>query len=182
MKNLFSILFISIIFSSCSEERILIDEVIYKNHILYYHGEQFTGIVFDVFNDDQLKYEIKYQDGKKNGLSVRYFNNGDVEYKFNYKDGKLHGKIQFWNEQGDLMSSLMMRNGIYHDPTINPVTGEGAWSRTKIEDWKKHGIINPEVFFEYFRPPYSTNINEIWFVEDYIELQPDLVWQWKYNQ
>jgi len=64
MKNLFSILFISVFLSSCSEQRVSVNDVEIENYILHYEGGGFTGIVFDIFNDDQLKYKIRYQDGK----------------------------------------------------------------------------------------------------------------------
>ena len=172
MKNLFSILFISIYFSACFEQRVSVNEVDFENYILYYEGKKFTGVVFDIFNDDQLKYKIRYKDGKKNGLSERYFMDGSRNYIINYRDGKFHGRLDLWNDNHDHVLSLPMFQGSVVDPT-----GELSWGTNKNINSNKKGNIGNSGFLSYYlAPPLANNT---WLTDKYIELYPDCKWQWK---
>jgi len=76
MKNILSILLVSMILFGCGENRVLIDELMNKgtdtNPILYYESKLFNGTGYDIYPSGQLKYEGNYKDGKKHGLSKSY--------------------------------------------------------------------------------------------------------------
>ena len=58
MKNILSILLVSIILMGCSEKRVLVDELTNKGSedspLMYYEDGLFTGVGFDIYPDGQL--------------------------------------------------------------------------------------------------------------------------------
>ena len=92
MKNLLSILVVSLLLIGCSENRVLMDELINKGSnrdpIMYSEKGLFNGIGFDVFENGQIKYEENYKDGKREGIYKEWYENGELYYEGNYKDGK----------------------------------------------------------------------------------------------
>ena len=69
MKNLLSIVLVSIILMGCSENRVLVDELTNKGSedspLMYYEDGLFTGVCVDVYTDGQLRGERNYKDGKR---------------------------------------------------------------------------------------------------------------------
>ena len=95
MKNLLSILLVSIILMGCSDYRpengVLHDELTNKGSedspLMYSADGLFTGVGFDVYPDGQLKSQENYKDGERDGLWKRWYEDGQIEYEENYKDG-----------------------------------------------------------------------------------------------
>ena len=61
MKNILSILLVSMILFGCGENRVLIDELTnkgnYNTPLMYFEGGLFNGIGFDVYPSGKLKEE-----------------------------------------------------------------------------------------------------------------------------
>ena len=56
MKKLSAIMFfLSLIMIGCTENRVLISELTEEGRLMYYQGEPFTGVAFEMHNESQLK-------------------------------------------------------------------------------------------------------------------------------
>ena len=93
MKNILSILLISVLFIGCSENRVDVYELTNKGSklfpLMYYQGKLFNGIGLDLHPNGQLSREGKYKDGKVEGLFKYFFENGRLMIESNWKDGEL---------------------------------------------------------------------------------------------
>lgn len=89
MKKLFSILTLCLVFTSCSSERVHIDDIQEnrETEMLFYQGKPFTGIAYDVYSQGQLKFEGTYKDDMLNGLARRWYENGQLQSEGTFKDG-----------------------------------------------------------------------------------------------
>ena len=69
MKHTLSILLFILFLFGCGEKRVLIDELTNigtkKSPIMFYEGEVFNGVGFDVWENGQLQLEGNYKDGKR---------------------------------------------------------------------------------------------------------------------
>tara|TARA_B100000795_G_scaffold127952_1_gene95359 strand:+ start:82 stop:591 length:510 start_codon:yes stop_codon:yes gene_type:complete len=81
MKNILSILLVSIILIGCSEKRVLIDEISIKNKLFYTENGLYTGIVFDLFENGNLEFEYTSKNGESDGLYKVWYNNGQLKVK-----------------------------------------------------------------------------------------------------
>ena len=117
MKNLLSILLLSVLFIGCSENRVLIDDLTYKvsTDLMYYEGKLFSGVGYDIHSNGQLKKEINYTDGKIHGSYKEWYSNGQlsVEYNLN-KQGKRDGVWREWYENGQLLHEAKYKNGVMY--------------------------------------------------------------------
>lgn len=172
MKKSFIIYtFIIFIFSSFSifaEREAKLEELKYneETELMYVNDEKepFTGIAKDFYEDNSLKVEYPYKNGKieglakeyypngklkseenfvdglLNGKAITYYENGNIEYEENYKDGKLEGEIVFYDENGN-----MELKAIYKDDKVDKVidvkTGEEiSDEKNKFEDYLEYSI------------------------------------------
>ena len=80
-------------------------------------GNPFTGIYTDYYDYEyeQKEYEIRYKDGKLNGLCAWWYENGQIEQETRYKDGKLNGLCTWWYENGQIELENYYENGIEVD-------------------------------------------------------------------
>jgi hypothetical protein len=187
MKKSFIIYtFIIFIFSSFSifaEREAKLEELKYneETELMYVNDEKepFTGIAKDFYEDNSLKVEYPYKNGKieglakeyypngklkseenfvdglLNGKAITYYENGNIEYEENYKDGKLEGEIVFYDENGN-----MELKAIYKDDKVDKVidvkTGEEiSDEKNKFEDYLEYSIfgviIALYIFFIIFK-------------------------------
>ena len=95
MKNLFTILFISLFIFSCGEKNnnIIEKKKYYENgqvkDIKYYKNESkrfFKRIVY--YENGQIKKEGNYKKGIPHGKVVEFYKNGQLEIEKNYDNGK----------------------------------------------------------------------------------------------
>ena len=117
MKKLLSILLLTIPFIGCIEKRVLIDDLTYKvsKDLMYYEGELFSGIGYDIHSNGQLSKEINYTDGKIHGSYKEWYSNGQlsVEYNIN-KEGKRDGFWREWYENGQLLHEAKYKDGVMY--------------------------------------------------------------------
>ena len=187
MKKSFIIYtFIIFIFSSFSifaEREAKLEELKYneETELMYVNDEKepFTGIAKDFYEDNSLKVEYPYKNGKieglakeyypngklkseenfvdglLNGKAITYYENGNIEYEENYKDGKLEGEIVFYDENGN-----MELKAIYKDDKVDKVidvkTGEEiSDEKNKFEAYLEYSIfgviIALYIFFIIFK-------------------------------
>ena len=73
-------------------------------------GKPFTGIVYDLHKNKNLKYEIKIVYGKKEGESKFYYKSGKLKTISNYSDNKLISKIPVL---GDIIIPKQVGEGLF---------------------------------------------------------------------
>ena len=93
------------------EKRVTVFEIQINDNKVYFEGELFTGIVYDIFSNGNIKEVTKYKNGKHNGLRKEWYQNGKYSKWLNYKDGKLDGLWREWFENGTLSSEQSFENG-----------------------------------------------------------------------
>ena len=82
-------------------KRILVDSLTKNDGIIYYKDIKFSGVSFDVYDNDSIKSEKSYKDGKYDGLSRQWYENGQLEWESNFKDGRFISTKE-WDENGNL--------------------------------------------------------------------------------
>ena len=100
MQKLIIFLFsLSLLFSSCTQERFHIDDIIIKEKIAYtkLDMKQVSGIVFCEFGDIG-----KFSKGKKVGEHKKWHQNGELSFKGNFSNNKKHGVCRWYYENGKL--------------------------------------------------------------------------------
>ena len=135
MKKILSILLVSVLLIGCSENRILLDELINKgtveSPIMYVEKELFSGIGFNVYDNGQLMSEMDYKNGKKDGLYKVWYENGTFMNEVNYKNGLLEdGIVKYWSEDGDLK---------YEE---NFIDGKTVWLKEFFKNGQKYSTFD----------------------------------------
>ena len=93
VKVLFMVIFI-LLFASCGKPReVNIKDTEEKDGITYVKGESkgFTGIIKDYYDNENLKIEATFKNGKEDGILKGYYPNGNLLIEDTYKDGKESG-------------------------------------------------------------------------------------------
>ena len=144
MKNILSILLISVLLIGCSENRVLTDELTNKgtevSPLMYYEGKLFSGIGFDVYPNGQLYREANFKNGKADGSQKIWFENGQLYKGFYIKEGELDGLYKEYNYEGKLYRQKNYKDG----------KEEGLWEKYydngqlkvegTIKDGKEEGL------------------------------------------
>ena len=68
----------------------------------FYMSRVGDGLIKEYHDNGQLKSEITYKDGEKNGPYTWYWDNGNISDQGAYKDGKLDGPIKVYYYTGEL--------------------------------------------------------------------------------
>lgn len=113
VKVLFMVIFI-LLFASCGKPReVNIKDTEEKDGITYVKGESkgFTGIIKDYYDNENLKIEMTFKAGKKDGSSKIYYENGNLKVEGNYKDNKLEGLSKRYYENGNLEIEVSYKDG-----------------------------------------------------------------------
>lgn len=121
--------------SFLGKKRVLQSEIKKSGGLLYFSGEPFTGIGFDMWDEKQVKSEVSIQDGKitgiakryfksgvlseeielfeskKNGLNIEYWENGNKRFERNYAMNKLNGEYVSYFKDGKVESKRNYLNG-----------------------------------------------------------------------
>ena len=111
MKNLIYILFTIILFS-CSEKRVTLDELSETGGYYYFEGKKFTGVGFEMYNSNQVKHELHFQDGEKYGEEKFYSENGDLTTLRTYKNNEYDGPYETYYEiyDGSKIDSIVLES------------------------------------------------------------------------
>tara|TARA_Y100001934_G_C12099617_1_gene653280 strand:- start:317 stop:868 length:552 start_codon:yes stop_codon:yes gene_type:complete len=84
-----------------NETRIWIGDLVQKEGTyMYYKDERFTGVVFDLYDNNEMKIEYEMKGGLKNGYDKKWRFSGKMEYSKNLVDGKKHGTQEEWHTNG----------------------------------------------------------------------------------
>lgn len=67
-------------------------------------GKPFTGLAYELYNNNELAYYCFYKDGFDHGDFVEFYENGNIESVQYMEYGRISGKEETWFESGKLKS------------------------------------------------------------------------------
>lgn len=119
MKRILSILLICILLIGCLKEskRVHVNEVFFEDGRLKIELEEserivlvktkedstlLNGVYFDIYQNGQVKFEMKCKNGTPDGLWENYYEDGQLQSEGIWKDGKTDGLWKYYNEEGQL--------------------------------------------------------------------------------
>lgn len=80
-------------------------------------GNLVSGVVKEYDKNENLKSEIGYFKGRKNGDAKTYYTNGNMKSEGQYVYGAKVGKTKKYYENGILMAELVYKNGLKNGTT-----------------------------------------------------------------
>ena len=106
----FSLLFV--LMSSCNNrynnsETYLVDDLMVNKY-----KKPITGIFFETYPNDSLRFEIEYSKGLKNGFSREFYDNGQIKKEVNFVNGQREGSYKGYMNQGSLLIDGYYKNNI----------------------------------------------------------------------
>ena len=96
MKKLLILSFIILSLSILGRE-VDMEQLKNQNDIMYIKGEKeaFTGTARTYFDNGNIKEEIEFKNGMKDGNSKEYARNGSLREEAEYKNGQLNGCLLY---------------------------------------------------------------------------------------
>jgi hypothetical protein len=106
----FSLLFV--LMSSCNNrynnsETYLVDDLMVNRN-----KKPITGIFFETYPNNSLRFEIEYSKGLKNGFSREFYDNGQIKKEVNFVNGQRVGSYKGYMNQGSLLIDGYYKNNI----------------------------------------------------------------------
>lgn len=98
-----------------------------KNGILYFEGKQYSGIVNEFYEDENIKSKSEYYQGKRHGFFLGWYRNGEQWFERFYMKGLKSGVHKGWYKNGVQMFEYHFNNkGVYHGV---------------VKDWYTNGML-----------------------------------------
>jgi len=98
-----------------------------KNGILYFEGKQYSGIVNEFYEDENIKSKSEYYQGKRHGFFLGWYRNGEQWFERFYIKGLKSGVHKGWYKNGVQMFEYHFNNkGVYHGV---------------VKDWYTNGML-----------------------------------------
>jgi antitoxin component YwqK of YwqJK toxin-antitoxin module len=98
-----------------------------KNGILYFEGKQYSGIVNEFYEDENIKSKSEYYKGKRHGFFLGWYRNGEQWFERFYIKGLKSGVHKGWYKNGVQMFEYHFNNkGVYHGV---------------VKDWYTNGML-----------------------------------------
>ena len=183
-KKIFYVLVIAIFtLSSCGEKEVLYAELSEKEGYgadykgaKYYNGDLFTGVAFIPWKSGNLKYEIHYEAGLKNGLKTKWTNEWPDDRmkieEYMYVNGKEHGIYKNYLLEDDDGEAITKEIVDYENEYSNGVlikdNGPPLWTEDRTTDGSNRILFTGEespaeetVIAEIEENINSTNRDEI---------------------
>ncbi len=94
-------------------QRVNADDIEFGNDYVYrFMGHPFTGIGFEIGEDERLVSEIEFQNGMKNGMSREWLHNRKLVFEHHYLNNTRHGLQREWSDSGTLVTEEEFEHGI----------------------------------------------------------------------
>ena len=107
-------LLVLLTFLSCSEKEVSNQEIPQEiEYIFVYDGEEenpYTGKIIAKYENGQKKWEVNYEQAKKEGIQTDWYPNGEKMLEGMYEGGKRVGTWISWDENGN-NAELMYKEG-----------------------------------------------------------------------
>jgi len=112
MKNIIYFSFLFVLISSCNN-RFNNSETLYKDGLTFTSNDKpITGIVYENYPNDTLKFEIEYLKGKLNGFYKEYYDNGQLKKMGSFINGERNGQYQGYLNDGTLFVEGLYLNNL----------------------------------------------------------------------
>ena len=82
-----------------------------SDDLVYYEGEPFTGVGYDLADAGWLYSEIEYRDGIQWGRSRDWYAPGELAAESHFAWGWLHGPSREWHRNGQLATEELYEMG-----------------------------------------------------------------------
>ncbi len=151
-KTIIILSILSFLFSSCSsttntdsffgKKEIRKEEVSFARleGIVKYEGKPFTGIVYELYGNENRKKQTEYKNGIKHGKEIIFYENGEKKEETEYGNKEKHGKAFKWYENGQIEEEEEFFNEKPHGKHVGWY--ENGNKRYEVE-WNKgkiHGL------------------------------------------
>ena len=100
----------------------------------------YAGKVSALYENGQKKAEVKYKDGKREGLAIGWYKNGQKKSEENYKDGKLDGLVFGWHEGGQKKVEGNYKDGKLDGLNVNWYENGKKKGEANMKDGKYDGL------------------------------------------
>jgi len=161
LNLLFRIIFIGILFFSCSCESKQIPEnssieiaetfhqaihfdsitLLPNKGIYVFQNIPFSGVAFSYYpNSTQFSRKIEFKKGKKNGLFELYFIDGQLSQQLNYLNGRRDGIAKTWWKNGQLRSQSNFKNDKGHGVQQQWYKDGMIFKKLNLEEGKEVGL------------------------------------------
>ncbi len=94
-----------------SNNKVLESELIAISGLLCYNKKAFSGIVYELYDNGNLKFEYNVSNGLSDGKSEVFYNNGNLKYIGYFKKGKEDGIFKGWYDNEKLAFEKPFKNG-----------------------------------------------------------------------
>ena len=81
--------------------------------------EPYTGNYVSRYKDNSIEELGQYIDGVKNGLWAEYYENGNNKFQVKFVNGKKEGVAIYWDENGRKTKEELYKNDLLDGPTVS---------------------------------------------------------------
>jgi antitoxin component YwqK of YwqJK toxin-antitoxin module len=111
MRKIIITLFLSAVFVSAQNEYTMSVDAFFKDGIVN-ESKPITGLVKGYHENGEVKAEIFYKDGKKEGVAKYYYENGNVLFEVPYKNDKEEGVVKRYYINKNIEYEIPHKNGM----------------------------------------------------------------------
>ncbi len=104
------------------------------------------ALLKDYYGNGNLRSEIPYKDGKREGIEKWYYENGNLTFEALYKNDILDGVHKSYYKNGKLVSQTTLKNGLPHGIVKNYYKSGKLKSEVPYKNGIVHGILK-----EYYK-------------------------------
>lgn len=112
MKNIIYSILLFVLISSCNDRFNDSDTYIHNGLKVDKNWKPITGIVFDVYPNDSIKFEIEYLNGELNGVYKEFYENGQLKKEGNFVSGQREGSYKGFIDDGRLIIEGYYKNDL----------------------------------------------------------------------
>ena len=146
--------------SLAKPEGVNLKELDLREGIIYLKGSEtpYAGKVSALYENGQMKAEVNYKDGKREGLTIGWYKNGQKKSEENYKGGKPDGLVFGWYENGKKKVEGNFKKGKQYGLHVMWYENEQKEFEANFKDGKCEGLV--EEWHENGQKKWEANCKE----------------------
>ena len=146
--------------SLAKPEGVNLKELDLREGIIYLKGSDtpYAGKVSALYENGQIKAEVNYKDGKREGLTIGWYKNGQKKSEENYKGGKPDGLVFGWYENGKKKVEGNFKKGKQYGLHVMWYENEQKEFEANFKDGKCEGLV--EEWHENGQKKWEANCKE----------------------
>ena len=146
--------------SLAKPEGVNLKELDLREGIIYLKGSDtpYAGKVSALYENGQMKAEVNYKDGKREGLTIGWYKNGQKKSEENYKGGKPDGLVFGWYENGKKKVEGNFKKGKQSGLHVMWYENEQKEFEANFKDGKCEGLV--EEWHENGQKKWEANCKE----------------------